>query len=438
MTTWWRRLPISRTRDLVHSNAIWGFADQGVISASNFAVTLILARALGPDEFGLFVLAYLALMFINSAQGTLFAQPHNVLGATMGRQAYARYTTSTLMVLALFAAFLATILVTSAVVAAQFGSTGAARLLLSLTPVAFFMQIQDFIRRTAYTRSKYKLAFWMSFLAYGGHAAMVVVFWRTGHLSVSVALLSMALAFVTSLLVGLYAMRSRFFWRPSREAIRQATTENWRFGRWLFGGSLAYWLSSQMLPILVAGIVGPAATAGLRTAQNFVAPTHIVLRALETMAPSRASMEFQQNGYEGLQRYMVRIATPGMLILMVFFVPVAVFAQPITGLLVGDQYVPYAWLVPIFVAAYFMEYLASVASIMLKVLHDAQAIMIAQGTSAALTLSLGVLIVWRFGLGGAAIGMIAHVVITNCILWSRVLSRRSDSQQSIPELKRVT
>jgi len=46
----------------------WAILDQALVSGSNFVSGILLARILGPDEFGRYVLAWTALLLIQALQ----------------------------------------------------------------------------------------------------------------------------------------------------------------------------------------------------------------------------------------------------------------------------------------------------------------------------------------------------------------------------------
>ena len=57
--------------------APWAVADQLLISATNFATMVLLARGLSQEAFGSFTLIYSVLLFANSLQSGLITKPHN-------------------------------------------------------------------------------------------------------------------------------------------------------------------------------------------------------------------------------------------------------------------------------------------------------------------------------------------------------------------------
>src|SRR5438046_1487211 len=87
------RMPL---QSLLGGRSIWAISDQLLISFTNFATMILVARGLHDKAaFGTFTLVYSALLFANMIQFSLVTQPHNVIGATRKDEDYALYTTAT-------------------------------------------------------------------------------------------------------------------------------------------------------------------------------------------------------------------------------------------------------------------------------------------------------------------------------------------------------
>src|SRR5689334_2433921 len=81
---------------LLGGRSLWGFADQLLISFTNFATMILVARGLDDTaRFGEFTLVYSAMLFANILQFALVTQPHNVLGTARKGDDYRLYTTAT-------------------------------------------------------------------------------------------------------------------------------------------------------------------------------------------------------------------------------------------------------------------------------------------------------------------------------------------------------
>ena len=81
---------------LLGGRSLWGLADQLLVSFTNFATMILVARGLhDAGKFGVFTLVYSAMLFANILQFALVTQPHNVLGQTRSGDDYRVYTATT-------------------------------------------------------------------------------------------------------------------------------------------------------------------------------------------------------------------------------------------------------------------------------------------------------------------------------------------------------
>ena len=75
--------------------APWAFADQALISGSNFFTMILLGRQLSANDYGEFAQVYACLLLVNSLQAGPITTAHNVLGVARRGREYLDYTTST-------------------------------------------------------------------------------------------------------------------------------------------------------------------------------------------------------------------------------------------------------------------------------------------------------------------------------------------------------
>ena len=77
---------------------------------------------------------------------------------------------------------------------------------------------------------------------------------------------AMGLGSLVGSLLGIWFARD-YFTREVQD-IYQTWRENWRFGRWILGASLAEWVVVDFYPIIIAGAISFAATGAYQTLQN--------------------------------------------------------------------------------------------------------------------------------------------------------------------------
>ena len=248
--------------------APWAVADQLLISATNFATMVLLARGLSQEAFGSFTLIYSVLLFANNLQFGLITQPHNILGIARHGEDYTCYTTST-AVSQLFFGAVAALAVLAAWAVARCAAWSVAPLLLTLAPSIVSWQLQEFVRRILYTEGRLAAAFVNDSISYGGQALAIAALWWLDGLTAPLALGALAATSAIAAALGGWQIRGSLAGRidPS------VCAENWHFGKWLAADDVVgTWLSSWFFVYLGAAVLGRAAAAILGAVHTIFGP----------------------------------------------------------------------------------------------------------------------------------------------------------------------
>jgi len=67
-------------RKATNGREVWAISDQALVSGTNFLTNVIVARSLGISQFGIFALAWTAMLFFYSLQMALISAPMMSLG----------------------------------------------------------------------------------------------------------------------------------------------------------------------------------------------------------------------------------------------------------------------------------------------------------------------------------------------------------------------
>lgn len=380
--------------------SFWGFSDQAVVSMTNFVTMVLLARELSPDAYGAFVLVYGVLLFLNNMQVGLFTQPHNVLGAIRQGEAdaYARYTTTTFVSQLAFVVVLVELILIAAL-SARLLDWSVTPLLFALAPAAITWQVQEFVRRVYYTEGRVNEAFFNDLLSYGGQTVGLAVAWRAGVLSGPLALYILAATSGVAALVGIWRLRSLF----RREFDHALVRENWNFGKWLFGANVVQSSSIQLHLVLIAAIVGVAGTGLYRAVQNLVAPTHIIMNAVKSMAMPRAAYLYNHGGTAAMRAYLVRVVLLALVPIAGYLVLAGIFAEQLLDRFYSGQYHGYAPLVWIFSLAYLMVYVIQMLTLTLSAMRVTRAVLIAEASAVVAGIVVGVPLLLVFDVYGAVV-----------------------------------
>ena len=340
--------------------AVWtrfAVLDQIVLSGSNFLTLVILAHALRPRDFGVYVLCFAAITFANGIQTALITQPHNVLGSSRVAAArYAVYTRATAASqYALVVGFLAA-LVTAASVAVGLGIFSS-RLAVALAAALIGWQVQEFGRRILYSESRLAEAVVSDTISYGGQVIVLASLAAAHSIDVGAALWVVALTSLAGFLFAGIRLGVKVVPTKDLEPIR----ENWSLARWLLGASIAYWCSTDLFVFVAAALLGVTVSGGFKAAQALLGPLNVLLIFLGTNLPilfARTAASRDRKAKLGMERSTaVRVA---LVVVLLYGLLVSVAARPLLDSLYGGSYGKFALLVPLFVGYYAVAAVASV------------------------------------------------------------------------------
>jgi O-antigen/teichoic acid export membrane protein len=395
---------------------VWALADQGLISATNFVMTVLVARALSPRDFGLYALMFTALLFLNNVQSALVSQPHTMRGAPLSGQEFVGFTTTTAWTQVMLSCV-------GAFVIALIGSVGlwrgwgAAPLLFACASATAAWQMQEFVRRILYIRSKVSAAFLNDVVSYFGQLLLVLLLWRTERLTTVSATVAIAVTSLLGAILGAWQVRAYLGGRPAWTAFRTTATSNWNFGKWLLGGHIATWMSGRLYPILAAGMISVATTGAMKAVQTILGPMNVLVFALDPLLGPMAARRHAAGGVPALRAYIGKIQWFMLLTVGLYCLLVSIFARPILDLVYADQYTDYAWLLVVMAINYTFIALRGPMALALTVLGETSSVFRIHLLSCVVNLTLGIAVVYVFRLPCIGIGILINGIVLQAITW---------------------
>ncbi len=380
-----------------------GLGDQAVLSLTNLAIGLVLARELEPAAFGVYVVAFAVSLVGSSVQISLITDPLVVLGAPRTGGDQSRYFAALAILQVLFSLGLAAIVgLVALAISLLWGASS--MLPVALAGVALALaptQMQVFFRAVFFARLRTAHVFWndliFSALRLGAIAALIL----TGHLTVFLVFLSSGLSALAA--TGIAALVCRDLFSRGLADIRGISLEHWRYGRWLLATSGAYWCSGQAPVLLAAGMLTPVAAAILRACQYMVAPINVAFTGLDGVLVPRASRTLAASGREALDRFL-RLFAMGAAAVVVFYSAALLPAAPATmELIYKGRYSGYTPIVAILMLDALFLAVARAPVMRFKVLGDTHRIFIGYAWAAGVGLSCMVVLAPAYGLIGAAL-----------------------------------
>jgi O-antigen/teichoic acid export membrane protein len=389
--------------------------DQGTISLTNFAASIILARAISATEFGMYGVGFLLLLLIRAVQEGLTVQPLNAIGPTLEGDEYRRYASSTAVLQLMLSALTALGALGLGWVLTSTGNDVAGPTVSAMAFVGSTWQVQEFLRRGLYARGRVGAAALNTGLASLVRLAVLALMAYGGGLSARAGLDAIAYGALAAGVVGVIQIRES--WTRAGLDVRGVLRTNWSFGRWVSGGSIANWAALEIYPILSAGMISFAAAGAFRALQNLVAPIHVLLRTIDTLLTPSAARRFKLGGWDGLRALLSRVYWLSVLPAIALLAGVSLLSAPLMRLLYGEKYAGYSGMLPLLALAYGLWFAYAPLQACFKAIPWTRPVFLANALATLSIFTIGLLAIHSFGLAGAVGGQALNGLLIGAVLW---------------------
>ena len=279
----------------------WALTDQAVVSATNFLTSVMLLRFMGLREFGVFTLAWMSVLFVNSIQTALIVAPMMSIGPKQEEKDRPFYFGAVVFqeLVLVFCCFVLVFLALK-VSGSFFPHQNLRHLALPLAVSAFAYQMQDFVRRYFFATRQNRRALADDSLSYLTQLPILLFLHKTGHMNSATALWAMAGTSILGLALGWFWMEPLDFrW----EWIKSISLRHWRVSRWLTGSALLVWTSGNVFLLSAPIYYGAAAAGVLKASQNLMGVTHVWFQGLDNIVPVETARRLRQGGVPSMLAY---------------------------------------------------------------------------------------------------------------------------------------
>ncbi len=397
--------------------------DQAIVSGTNFATGVIVARACGDAGLGLYGNALAATLILTEVHHALVTTPHQILSPRIRGDERRAFNGS-----ALLHSFTAGALAAGgAAIAALLAPTELAAVLLPLVIALPLVLTRYFARIVSFTWGRPPLAAGLDGLVSLVQLGSLLWLWRVDELTPTRAVFVLAAANGAGLLLWLYVCKRSF--TPQMRRAGGDFRRNWPLGRWLFVSGLLWTLGVHTYPWLVTGLSGieqagvwsacfalaAVANPVLSGVQNLVSPG--IAHAAAHLAPAelRTYVALRSFGFGGL--------------MLPFVLAAALFGEQAL-VLFGDEFAGHGIVV-------FLLALATLAhSVGLPaargLLADGRASQDAVGNVVKLVVlfAVGIYLISTYGVVGAAASMLLGDVAANayrCVIFYGGFGRKASA-----------
>lgn len=406
----------SRLFEFIFGTHSLALVDQAVVSAASFVTTVLVGRYSDPSQLGAYAIAASVLASSLAVQRSLIALPY----AIQRHRPFGSPAEHAGSVLTQNHFLSALIVVVLTLAACGLSDAGAHRQLVTLTwalvGVMPFVLLREFYRRIAFAHLDISDALILDMVVAALQLAMLGSLAWMGHISAVTACAAIGLASALPALGWMYIRRANFVVR--RGYLKRDTRQSWRLGKWLLAGQAtvqvqlyaAYWLSA---------LIGGAAVTGVYAASmSIVSFANPLLFGLGNIMSARSALAWNTGGGATLRRQTIEDAMMIAALMSVFCVIVFLAGGDIIRFLYhGREYEGQGGIAAILALATMAASLSMPASNALASIERANAAAVAGAIGATIT----VLFVWylmsRWGLRGAAVGLLIGSILTTIGRW---------------------
>lgn len=380
-------------------------ADQGLISGSNFLISILLARWLGAEQYGAYAIAFGIFVLLSLVYQALVLEPMAVFGGSSYHNCLRGYVGTLLRIHFVVSLSICIMFGLSALVLRGFAHQSAlAGAMAGVTIASPCVLVFWLARRTFYLELSPAEAAAGSLLYCGLIMGALYIAYHRGLLSPFSAFLLIALgAFVTSLVLWV-RLRSQLPHTGPGPAVSETWSRHWGYGRWALASSIAGWIPAYIYYPLLSSFAGMAQSGQLKALMNLTLPleqTKAALSMLFLPYAARVAARKDGAGSTALVAQMTLLAFAGAVVYWAFILP---FPARVFHIMYSGKYTEVMHLLPIVAIGSIVWSAAYGPAIALRGMEAPDLVFKAFSIATIGSLVIGIPATYFFGLKGAIWG----------------------------------
>jgi len=406
-------ISISIPKLLQRNSSMLVYADQAVVSGFSFLSSIVLARYLGINGFGIYSIAWIGVLIASSINQPFIIAPMQTLSGKKTAEQRENYLEALVIKQILFAAVMGLLsFITVLFMGFVLKGWNVGSIILAFPLAVFSFLLQDFFRRFFFVTGKPHLSIIIDTIAYGGVLLSAFCIHFVSSMDAQFILLLTAVFFLYASLIALWSLKRLRF---NLENIKEVILEHWDFSKWLTATALLQWFSGNLFIIAAGAILGPKAVGATRMAQNIVGVTHVLFLAMENIIPTRAANFHRIGGNEMMFRYLWKFTLQMGCITFTMLGLIAIFSREIIHVCYGNDFIEYRHLLISFCALYVIIFLGYPLRYAIRTLEKTRLIFISFIACAVFSILCAYPIITAFGISGVVAGLMITQLIALAI-----------------------
>jgi len=389
----------------VYNKTILSISDQGINSVSNFLASIIVAKTLSPDHYGLFALFFNGIFLVSGLQNALITAPLKILGMRNdGTHAYALYKTHIYIQL-LFGLLLIAALTFFFFI---FNIETLDRTFFAFCLSLFFYQLKELGRAIYFVQLDIVRVLTMDCIINFISLIMLSIWIFAYNLSPTKALLILALG---SGVGSLQYILNKDIYSSKMESICTVMAANWQYGKWLMLETLTFSLSSQIYLYFIACWIDRPTAGAFNAVQTILHAVNVFMVGVISFILPLARRRLLDSGYEIWRQLLINVGIFLVVFTSIIMGLIALFGEELLRILYNQYFSQFAYLIYILAIGSILSAINTVFSTAYQTANLPKIGFFAKLSSAIITLLLSYPLISNFGIAGAAIGITITQVV---------------------------
>jgi O-antigen/teichoic acid export membrane protein len=389
--------------------------DQGIVSATGFLSTLMIAHWADASQLGIYALGLSVLVSVVAFQDSLILQPYTIQRFHPEEVATVQAGAS-LMLSALFSAGSVLILIVAASVLTWRASADTIAITWTVAGVMPFALTRDFARRFDFAHLAVGRVVLLDFGTAVVQLSCLALLGLTGRMSALGACGALGIATVVPTAIWFYHSRTAF--RFSRPQLRTTLKQTWALGKWLVVSRITGQIEQYITYWLAAVVGGTALTGAYAACMSIIGFANPLMIGLTNAYMPRLVLAWKQGGGRPLMHEALRNAALIAVLMIAFTITVSAAGEQVMAVLFqGKDFIGHGRTLVVLAVAVSLGTLGTPASVALAAMERPRAIIVITALEALITLPLVWILLRHFGLLGAAFGLLAGCAIGASARW---------------------
>lgn len=329
MNQWLNKLPLK---------PLLAVAGQFFASLTNFGTGVIVGRACGPADYGLYFLGFTILVFLLEIQNALISTPYTVYAPRKYGEDAAWYRGSALLHQAVFCAVVsAGFAVVAMAGQAGYGPDGMAPVFLMLSVASASFLLRDQTRRLCFAHLRMGLALVcdaaVAMLQLGGLMALAALGWMNSSVAYAVVAVSCGVVAASCLLYE--APGTRLSWARSVESFAQ----HWAVGKWVVASAVLWGVSMNFYPWLINYYQSPEQAGVWAAAVTLVSLGNVFMMGVHNFLGPKIAAVCAESGPGALRQFVLEANAVFALPMLALCAFLYFAGAPLLGLIYGEAYI---------------------------------------------------------------------------------------------------